>query len=198
MDGHGSHETTDFMYLCYQHNVHLLFLPPHTSHVLQPLDLLVFSSLKSHYRTEIGHLGLLTDSSLIGKRNFLACYCKARKEALSAKIIKSGWKATGLWPKSMAKPLLSPLLLENSNARKESTLQAPQSFNSTLGIDSLQVLSTPRKSTEIKAQVARFLSLEDISHPSTQRHLFRKLIKGFEVQESVIADHSYRIRSLEA
>ena len=34
LDGYGSHETTDFMYLCYQNNVHLLFLPPHTSHVL--------------------------------------------------------------------------------------------------------------------------------------------------------------------
>ena len=185
------------MYLCYQHNVHLLFLPPHTSHVLQPLDLSVFSSLKSHYRTEISYLGLLTDSSPIGKRNFLACYCKARKEALSAKIIKAGWKATGLWPKSIAKPLLSPLLLEISNSTV-STLQAPQSFDRTLGIDSLQVvLSTPRKSAEIKAQVARFEALEE-NHTSTQRLLFRKIIKGFEEQESVLADHDYRIRSLEA
>jgi 4-hydroxybenzoate polyprenyltransferase len=89
LDGHGSHETTDFMYLCYQHNIHLLFLPPHTSHVLQPLDLSVFSSLKTHYRTAVSNLAVTTDSSLIRKQNFLACYSKARKEALSAKIIKA-------------------------------------------------------------------------------------------------------------
>jgi 4-hydroxybenzoate polyprenyltransferase len=89
-DGHGSYETTDFMYLCYQHNVHLLFLPLHTSHVLQPLDLSVFSSLKTYYQTAVSDLGLLTDSSPIGKQNFLACYHKARKEALLAKIIKAG------------------------------------------------------------------------------------------------------------
>ena len=151
LDGHGSHETTDFMYLYYQHNVYLLFLPPHTSHVLQPLDLSVFSSLKTHYRTAVSYLALLTDSSPIGKQNFLACYHKARKEALSAKIIKAGWKATGLWPKSIAKPLLSPLLLENSNS-EENALQATQSFNEPSVIDSLQViLFIPRKSTEIKA-----------------------------------------------
>jgi hypothetical protein len=151
LDGHGSHETTDFMYSCFQNNVYLLFLPPHTSHVLQPLDLSVFSSLKSHYRKEVGFLGLLTDSSPIGKQNFLSCYLKARKEALSAKIIKNGWKATGLWPKSMAKPLLSPLLLENSNARIN-TLQASQSESRPSRIDSpLVILSTPRKSIEIKA-----------------------------------------------
>jgi 4-hydroxybenzoate polyprenyltransferase len=138
----------------------------------------------------------LTDSSPIGKQNFLACYYKARNEALSAKIIKAGWKATGLWPKSMAKPLLSPLLLENSNAKKD-TLQATQSFNGRLVIDSPpEILFTPRKSTEIKAQVARFHKLGD-SNPSTQRLLFRKIIKGFEEQESALADNGHRIQSLE-
>jgi hypothetical protein len=58
-------------------------------HVVQPLDLLVFSSLKTHYRTAVNNLAVTTDSSLIRKQNFLACYSKARKEALSAKIIKA-------------------------------------------------------------------------------------------------------------
>jgi 4-hydroxybenzoate polyprenyltransferase len=196
LDGHGSHETTEFMYLCFQNNVYLLFLPPHTSHLLQPLDLSVFSSLKSHYRTAVGFLALLTDSSPIGKQNFLNCYSKARKEALSAKIIKAGWKATGLWPKSMAKPLLSPLLLENSNSGKE-TLQASQSESIPSVIDSsLILLSTPRKSTEVKAQVTRYQNL-GINDPSTQRILFRKIIKGFEDQESILASNSYKIQSLE-
>ena len=108
----------------------------------------------------------MTDSSPVGKQNFLACYYKARKEALSAKIIKAGWKATGLWPKSMAKPLLSSLLLENNNSKKD-TLQATQSFNKRSVIDpSQEVLSTLRKSTEVKAQVARFQMLGD-TNPST-------------------------------
>jgi hypothetical protein len=96
----------------------------------------------------------------------------------------------------MAKPLLSPLLLENSNSKKD-TLQATQSFNGRSVIDSPQeILSTPRKSTESKAQVARFHKLGD-SNPSTQRLLFRKIIKGFEEQESVLADNGHRIQSLE-
>ena len=174
----------------------MLFLPPHTSYVLQPLDLSVFSSLKSHYRTAVGFLALLTDSSPVGKQNFLACYCKARKEALSAQIIKAEWRATGLWPKSMAKPLLSPLLLENSNSEKD-TVQATQGFNRPSVIDSLQeILFTPRKSTEIKAQVTKFQKFGDGSL-FTQRILFRKIIKGFEGQESVLADQGHKIQSLE-
>ena len=136
------------------------------------------------------------DSSPIGKQNFPDWYCKARKEALSAKIIKAGWKATGLWPKSMAKPLLSPLLLENSNSKKD-TSQATQSFNRYSVIDSSrEVLSTPRESTEIKAQVTRFQMIRD-NNLFTQRLLLRKIIKGVEEQESVLADYSHRIQSLE-
>ena len=90
----------------------------------------------------------------------------------------------------MAKPLLSPLLLENSNS-KEDTLHATQSFNEPSVIDPLQVLlSTPRKSTEIKAQVAKFQMFKD-SDPLTQRLFIQKVIKGFEEQESVLTDNSY-------
>jgi hypothetical protein len=96
----------------------------------------------------------------------------------------------------MAKPLLSPLFLENSNSKKD-TLQAIQSFNGPPVIDSMQeILFTPWKSTEIKAQVTKFQKFGDGSL-STQRFLFRKIIKGFEGQESVLVDQDYRIRSLE-
>jgi hypothetical protein len=96
LDGHGSHETTEFMWECYSNNVYLLFLPPHTSHVLQPLDLSVFAPLKRAYRKQLGFLSLLNDSTPIGKQNFLACYRKARISSLIAINIKAGWQALGL------------------------------------------------------------------------------------------------------
>jgi hypothetical protein len=61
----------------------------YTRHMSYNLWISLFSSLKSHYQTAVGLLALLTDSSLIGKQNVLACYYKARNEALSAKIIKA-------------------------------------------------------------------------------------------------------------
>jgi 4-hydroxybenzoate polyprenyltransferase len=123
LDGHGSHETTEFMWECFSNNIQLLFLPPHTSHVLQPLDLSIFSSLKTSYRKHVGFLSVHTDSTPIRKRNFLQCYYKARCDALTAKNIKAGWKAGGLWPVNSAKPLLSRLLLENSNQSQEQGLK---------------------------------------------------------------------------
>jgi hypothetical protein len=107
------------MWLCFLHNVYLVYLPPYTSHVLQPLDLAVFSSLKTAYRKYVSIRNLITDSTLIRKRNFLTCYQKAKLNALISKNIISGWKASGLWPVNSAKPLISRLLLENNNKLKE-------------------------------------------------------------------------------
>ena len=50
LDGHGSHTTPEFMVECFSNKIWLVFLPAHTSHVLQPLDVGVFSALKRYYR----------------------------------------------------------------------------------------------------------------------------------------------------
>ena len=60
-------------------------------------------------------LALLNDSTPIGKQNFLKYYRLARIDALTALNCKQGWSASGLWPVRMSKPLISRLLLENSN-----------------------------------------------------------------------------------
>jgi hypothetical protein len=77
VDSHGSHITDDFMYGYFNTNIYLLFLPLHTSHILQPLDLSVFGPIKAHYRTAIGNLVYQSDDCSIGKRGFLECYSKA-------------------------------------------------------------------------------------------------------------------------
>jgi hypothetical protein len=51
-DGHGSHTTTDVIRYCILNNIQLALLPPHTSHKTQPLDVGVFSSMKSHMTRE--------------------------------------------------------------------------------------------------------------------------------------------------
>lgn len=84
------------MYLCYTHKIYLLFLAPHTSHVLQPLDQSIFGPFKALYKKELRHLNQWVDSTVVGKRNFLACYRKARQAAFTSQNIQSGWRATGM------------------------------------------------------------------------------------------------------
>jgi 4-hydroxybenzoate polyprenyltransferase len=200
VDGHGSHESTDFMWLCFKNNIHLLFLPPHTSHVLQPLDLAVFSALKTAYRKELGNLISLTDFTAVGKRGFLDCY---RRASLTSQNIRSGWKATGLWPVTLAKPLLSRLLLENSNKAPilpvnsdtpgmASSLSTPKAISK----GSLVVWATPRKARDLRDQLGRFG--QSIRTTTTQRHLFQKVQKAFDEKDAQLATSQAKIVSLEA
>ncbi|KAI0997084.1 hypothetical protein K3495_g11101 [Podosphaera aphanis] len=85
LDGHGSHVDVEFLWLYKQKKVELLFLPPHATHILQPLDLSVFSIVKSRYRNQIRELARLDDSAPVKKERFIIHYHKAREEGLSEK-----------------------------------------------------------------------------------------------------------------
>lgn len=97
VDGHGSHVDIEFMLLCRQHRIWILYLP-HASHLLQPLDLAPFSVLKSEYRGEIRALSALDDAAPIKKERFISIYYHAREIGLSERVIRAGWRAAGLCP----------------------------------------------------------------------------------------------------
>jgi hypothetical protein len=97
LDGHGSHLTPEFQEFCREHRIILLCLPPHTSHLLQPLDVSVFSSLKHWYRCAIDTC-LRLGSSRIQKAEFIQIYAEIRLKALTVSNIQSGFWKTGLVP----------------------------------------------------------------------------------------------------
>lgn len=196
LDGHGSHETTEFMWKCLEHNIYLLFLPPHTSHVLQPLDLSIFSPLKAAYRKHLNLLASLTDSTPIGKRNFLIYYYKAREASITAENIKAGWKATGQWPVTMYKPLMSRLLLENSNKDLETTTAGNLETSWNTSISSFDWY-TPKAGKELRLQVDTMARFGHDDLP-TRRLLFRKAIKAFDQKDFALGQAEMRIQQLEA
>ena len=97
LDGHGSHATAEFDRACYERSIITLCIPPHSSHLLQPLDVGCFSPLKRAYSnalTESIRLGF----NHIDKREFLSTYKQSRDIVLSASNIQSGFAAAGLVP----------------------------------------------------------------------------------------------------
>jgi hypothetical protein len=53
LDGHSSHATPEFDQYCAKNKIITLCMPPHTSHVLQPLDVSCFLPLKAAYGHEV-------------------------------------------------------------------------------------------------------------------------------------------------
>ena len=191
IDGHGSHETDDFLYSCFQHKIFIIFLPSHASRVLQPLDVAVFSSLKTAYRSKLSTYINTTDSAPINKLVFLRCYHHARTTGFTQKNILSGWRATGLWPIAMAKPLMNPLVISIPSEPIITPTPIIQKNNHQEAI-----IDTPRHSSQVQKLANRPIS-NHRTDPSI-RLLFRKISKTIDEQNTKLAKAEGVVRGLEA
>ncbi|KAI1507790.1 DDE superfamily endonuclease [Pyrenophora tritici-repentis] len=97
IDGHESHQSVLFQDICKENNIITLCMPPHTSHILQPLDVGCFGPLKRAYKKEVGALANY-DVNHIDKKAFLAAFLAVYKGVFSSNNIRSGFRATGLVP----------------------------------------------------------------------------------------------------
>jgi hypothetical protein len=97
LDGHGSHVTPEFDLFCKDHCIITLCMPPHSSHLLQPLDISCFAGLKRSYGRQIEDL-MRVGVNHIDKSDFLPAYFTARTEALTLNTVRSGFAAAGLVP----------------------------------------------------------------------------------------------------
>ena len=96
-DDHGSHITGQFLEHCNQNNIHILLLPPHTSHLLQPLDVDIFAPLKKTMTNQLDRI-IRSQIHKIQKHEFIKCYYNARNIALTKHNIESAWRGAGLLP----------------------------------------------------------------------------------------------------
>ena len=101
-DGHDSHVTPEFILHCMFHNIVLLVLPPHTSHVTQPLDLCIFGPFKQHMTAELQGI-ISMEVARLHKVEWLSAYARARKQALRKENILSAFSTAGLFPFSPQK-----------------------------------------------------------------------------------------------
>jgi len=74
MDGHTSHVSWQFFDYCLEHNIIPLCLPPHSTHLLQPLDVGLFGPLQRNYGSVLDNW--LSESNLgIHKGTFYPYVC---------------------------------------------------------------------------------------------------------------------------
>jgi hypothetical protein len=167
LDGHKSHTTIEFMMKCTANKIIPYYLIPHASHILQPLDLTVFSSLKRKYRAIINQHSYLDELAPIKKQSFLEQYQKARAQSMTVHNIQAGFTAAGIDPWCPRKPLSSPFLLQDTNQPPRKLQKTPQQQEI--------YTSTPKTSRQLPFVFAQFGTPN-----STKRILFRKITTGFE------------------
>jgi hypothetical protein len=96
-DGHGSHLTEEIHALALENNIHLLCLPAHTTHKLQPLDVGIFGPLATAFSRRCDEV-LDQTGQEIPIDDFVKEYMVARAEAFKPETIKKAFTKSGLNP----------------------------------------------------------------------------------------------------
>ena len=98
LDGHSSHVTVEAIELARKHNVHMLCLPAHTTHILQPLDVGVFKSLKANYYKACKKYITDHPGRVVTTENIASLLAVAWPLAVTPVNIMSGFKKCGIYP----------------------------------------------------------------------------------------------------
>jgi DDE superfamily endonuclease len=117
-DGHGSHISAKFVAHCMHYKIEVVLLPPHSSHLLQPLDVAVFGPLKTQLCNEQRRY-VRAGVARLQKWEWADCYLKARQKAITDHNIKSGWRASGchpIFPSKVLDKLPSPPSSESDSS----------------------------------------------------------------------------------
>jgi hypothetical protein len=99
LDGHGSHVTNDFIDYCDDHRILLAIMPPHSTHTLQPLDVVLFKPLSTAYSNQLSsHLQRSQGLVPIRKGDFFPLFWRAWEVSFRKETILKSFEATGIWP----------------------------------------------------------------------------------------------------
>jgi hypothetical protein len=90
-DGHESHVSEPFLVYCWQHKIVPFQLPPHSTHLLQPLDIGIFHQIDIQETIQYGNCEYT-------KIDFLNAYRTIRYRTFKLRTVASAWKKAGLVP----------------------------------------------------------------------------------------------------
>ena len=97
LDGYGSHCTREFIEYCDSTKIIHFGLSPHSSHLLQPLDMFVFRSYK-HYHSEAIETATRTGCADFDKVEFLTAIHTIREQNFKPSTICTAFHVTCLVP----------------------------------------------------------------------------------------------------
>jgi hypothetical protein len=172
LDGHESHKSVEFEDYCKANNIITLCLPPHSSHITQPLDVGVFSSLKKAYGSEINMYSRVHVNH-ITKVEFFQAFRNAYKKAMTKDNITGGFQGAGLIPFE-PEAVLSKLDVK---------LRTPSPTGPPDGDTNPWVSQTPRNPTEAISQselVKSQISDHQGSSPTPIFSAVKQMAKGME------------------
>ena len=147
LDGHSSHFNPEAIKIAAEAEIILFCLPPHTTHVAQPLDVSFFGPLKKHW-SKVCH-SYMTDNPgrVVTKFQFCSLLNQAWFKAINPATIISGFRKVGVCPfnATAIQPYSNTLSDENSYSSSNETIS--KDSNHSLTEKDTEVVSSENSSS---------------------------------------------------
>jgi hypothetical protein len=166
LDGHESHLNQEFKDYCLEHKILTLCMLPHSSHALQPLDVVCFSPLKRKYSQRVRDLARRR-VFYINKEGFLPAFRDAFFDVFTEANCRKAFEASGLVP------INAQVVLDRLEVRLR-TPPAP------LPQETSWQSRTPSNTHEFESQ-SNLVSNSFTRSPITAQAGFAQLVKGAEL-----------------
>ena len=98
MDNHSSHISSDIIAQARLHGVDIVTIPPHSSHVVQPLDLTIYGPLKQAWARQVSYYHDANPGQRITDRQVGGILARAWRSAMRTDSIKKGFESSGICP----------------------------------------------------------------------------------------------------
>ena len=99
VDSHKSHVyNVAFFDEMLENNIHVLAIPPHTSHIVQALDSTPFVQFKQNWQRLLLEYNFDNHGQVLGKGDFFKVVKPAWRHAMTVAWIQSGFRKTGIYP----------------------------------------------------------------------------------------------------
>lgn len=98
LDNHSSHISLASVNFCRDNGIHMLTIPPHSSHKMQPLDRGFFGPLKIKFAYECDKWLSHHPGRVIGQTEVAHLVNEAFQKVASLSNAVSGFKVSGIWP----------------------------------------------------------------------------------------------------
>ncbi|RKK79541.1 hypothetical protein BFJ71_g16207 [Fusarium oxysporum] len=167
LDGHESHHSVDFEKYCEENHIITLCMPPHSSHLLQPLDVGCFGPLKKAYGREIEHL-IRCSLTHVSKTDFFPAFYATHQAAMTESNIKGGFRGAGLVP-------LDP---ESVISKLDVQLRTPTPIEEEACLPDLWVPKTPKTVLEATSQ-SEYLERRTRRHQGSSPASIVNALKSF-------------------
>ncbi|XP_050518220.1 uncharacterized protein LOC114332802 isoform X3 [Diabrotica virgifera virgifera] len=158
MDGHSSHLSLPLSEFCRDNDIVLIALLPNSTHILQPMDVAVFHSLKNAWRKKVHDWRMQNNGRRLKRCEFGPLLEDCILVSLKPETIQHGFRACGLFPFNPDAVNYSKLI-KSSSSNNTTNVNTP---STNFPIQSSPGTSTTKNSDQIVKYLEEWAGSEKI------------------------------------